>query len=263
MVGIPMGTNCAPLIADLFLFCYERDFMLSLNSDSESTTIESFNNTCRYLDDIFNIDNPNFINYISDIYPSELTLNKANQDDSHASFLDLDLYIINNSITSKIYDKRDDFNFDIVNFPFLDGDVPRNNSYGVFVSQFIRFSRACSCVEDFRKRCLFLSSKLLRQGYRYNKLCICFKKFYRTKYDIISKYKLSLKTLLKTSISLPKYYGDLVYRIRKIKNNPNFNYAFSKLISKYIHKGYDRAILRSTASLVLHPKLILKFAHLF
>ena len=263
IVGIPMGTNCAPLIADLLLFCYERDFMLSLNSDSESTIIDNFNNTCRYLDDIFNIDNPMFSNYISNIYPPELTLNKANEDDTHASFLDLDLSIINNTISSKIYDKRDDFNFDIVNFPFLDGDVPRNNSYGVFVSQLIRFARACTRVEDFRTRCLSLTAKLLGQGYRYNKLCVFFKKFYRSNHDILSKYTLSLKTLLKTSISLPNYYGDFIYKVRKIKNNPNFNYAFNRLISKFIRKGYDRTILKSTATLVLHPKVVSKFTHLF
>lgn len=145
----------------------------------------------------------------------------------------------------------------------MDGDVPRNNSYGVFVSQLTRFARVCTCFEDFRKRCLFLSSKLLKQGYRYNKLCIFFKKFYWKKHELISKYKLSLKTLLKTSISLPKYYGDFIYKIRKIKNNPNFNFVFSKLLNKFIQKGYDKDILRSTASLVLHPKLISKFAHLF
>jgi len=61
VIGIPMGTNCAPLVADLFLYCYERYFMLSLKSDTQSDIIESFSNTSRYLDDIFNIDNPFFI----------------------------------------------------------------------------------------------------------------------------------------------------------------------------------------------------------
>ena len=51
-----MGTNCAPLVADLFLFCYERDFMLSLSEDNQSGVIEAFNSTSRYLDDLLNID---------------------------------------------------------------------------------------------------------------------------------------------------------------------------------------------------------------
>ena len=72
IVGIPMGTNCAPLVADLFLFCYERDFMLSLSDASQSKVIEAFNSTSRYLDDLLNIDNNFFDNMVNHIYPSEL-----------------------------------------------------------------------------------------------------------------------------------------------------------------------------------------------
>ena len=78
--------------------------------------------------------------------------------------------ITNGIVSSKIYDKRDDFNFEIVNFPFLDGDVPRSPSYGVYISQLIRFARVCSNVEDFNKRNLFLTAKSLKQGYRYHKI---------------------------------------------------------------------------------------------
>ena len=79
VIGIPMGTNCAPLIADLFLFCYERDFMTHLNKSKQFDLIEIFNSTSRYLDDIFTVDNPHFEKCIKDIYPPELQLNKANQ----------------------------------------------------------------------------------------------------------------------------------------------------------------------------------------
>ena len=134
-----MGTNCAPLIADLFLFCYERDFMLSL-SDNNQTDIETFNSTSRNLDALLNIDNPYFEQMVGQIYPTELQLNKANSSDTEAQFLDLNLSITNGIVSSKIYDKRDDFNFEIVNFPFLDGDVPRSPSYGVYISQLICFA---------------------------------------------------------------------------------------------------------------------------
>ena len=132
IVGISMGTNCAPLVADLFLFCYERDFMLSLSEDNQSGVIEAFNSTSRYLDDLLNIDNNFFDSMVNRIYPSELQLNKANVSDAEASFLDLHLSILDGFVKTKIYDKRDYFDFDIVNFPFLDGDVPRSASYGVF-----------------------------------------------------------------------------------------------------------------------------------
>ena len=120
IVGIPMGTNCAPLVADLFLFCYERDFMLSLSDNNQSDVVEAFNSTSRYLDDLLNIDNPYFEQMVGQIYPTELQLNKANSSDTEAPFLDLNLSITNGIVSSKIYDKRDDFNFEIVNFPFLD-----------------------------------------------------------------------------------------------------------------------------------------------
>ena len=172
-----MGTNCAPLVADLFLFCYERDFMMSLSDDKQADVIDAFNTTSRYLDDILNINNVYFDNMVSQIYPSELQLNKANASDTEAAFLDLHLSISNDIVSTKIYDKRDDFDFEIVNFPFLDGDVPRSTSYGVYISQLIRFARASSYVADFNTRNKLLTQKLLKQGYRYHKLRKTFQNF--------------------------------------------------------------------------------------
>ena len=129
-----MGTNCAHLVADLFLFCYERDFMMSVSDDNLADIIDAFNTTSRYLDDILNINNNYFDSMISQIYPSGLQLNEANTSDTEAAFLDLHLSVSNNNVSTKIYDKRDDFDFEIVNFPFLDGDVPRSTSYGVYIS---------------------------------------------------------------------------------------------------------------------------------
>ena len=165
-----MGTNCAPLVADLFLFCYERDFMMSLSDDKQAKVIDAFNTTS-------NINNVYFDNMISQIYPSELQLNKANTSDTKAAFLDLHLSISNDINSTKIYDKRDDFDFEIVHFPFLDGDVPRSTSYGVYISQLILFARASSYVADFNTRKKLLTQKLLKQGYRYHKLRKTFSKF--------------------------------------------------------------------------------------
>ena len=107
---------------------------------------------------------------VNQIYPLELQLTIANTSDTEATFLDLHLPISNGFVSSKIYDKRDDFDFDIVNFPFLDGDVPRHPSYGVYISQLIRFARVCSHVDDFNTPNKCLTAKLLKQGYRYHKL---------------------------------------------------------------------------------------------
>ena len=85
-VGIPMGSNCAPLVADLFLFCYERDFMMPFFEEKQSEVMEAFSSTSRYLDDLLNIDNKYFDGLISQIYPSELQLNKANSSETEAPF---------------------------------------------------------------------------------------------------------------------------------------------------------------------------------
>ena len=125
-VGIPMGTNCDPLVADLFLFCYERDYMKSHTKEKKRyDLIDAFNSNSRYLDDLLSIDTIHFEHMVHRIYPAELQLNKANASDTEAAFLDLNLSIHNDIVSTKIYDKRDDFNFDIVNFPFLDCHVPQ------------------------------------------------------------------------------------------------------------------------------------------
>ena len=118
--------------------------MKSLSRENQADIIEVFNSTSRYLDDLLNIDNIYFEHVVDRVYPAELQLNKANSSDTEAMFLDLNLSISNGTISTKIYDKRDDF--DIVNFPFLDGDVPRRTAYGVYISRLIHFGRASSTV---------------------------------------------------------------------------------------------------------------------
>ena len=115
--------------------------------------------------------------------------------------MDLHLSISNGFVSSKIYDKRDDFDFDIVNFPFLDGDGSRRPSYGVYISQLIRFARVCSHVDDFNTRNKCLTAKLLKQGYRYHKLRKAFSKLYRRHYELISKFNVGLKSLLHQGLS--------------------------------------------------------------
>ena len=217
-----MGTNCAPLVADLFLFCYERDFMMSLSDDKQADVIVAFNTTSRYLDDILNINNVYFDNMVSQIYQ----LNKVNSSDTEAAFLDLHLSISNDIVSTKIYDKHDGFDFEIVNFQFLDGDVPRSISYGVYTSQLIRFARTSSYVADFNTRNKLLTQKLLKQGYRYHIFRKTFSKFYRRYYDLISKFHVGLKSPL------------------KIVGSNNFSAHFIKIFSHYKEIGYNINVLQ-------------------
>ena len=152
---------------------------------------------------------------VSQIYPTEPQLNKAYSSDTEAPFLDLNLSITNGIVSSKIHDKRDGFNFVIVNFPFLDGDVSCSPSSGAYVSQLIRFARVCSNVDDFNNRNLFSTAKLLKQGYRYHKIRQTFSKFYHRHSELIVKYNIGRITLLQQGISEPIFYGDLVYKFKR------------------------------------------------
>ena len=179
------------------------------------------------------MNNVYFDNMFSQIYPSELQLYKANNSDTKAAYLDLHFSMSNDIFSTKFYDKRNYFDFEIVNFPFLDGDDPRSTSYGVYISQLIRFARASSYVTDFNTRNKLLTQKLLKQGYQYHKLCKTFSKFYRRYYDLISKFQVGLKPLLRQGLSEPVFYGDLVYKLKKIVGSNNFSAQFIKIISHY------------------------------
>ena len=148
------------------------------------------NTTSRYLDDILNIHNVYFDTMVSQTYPLELQLNKANTSNTEAAFLDLHVSISNDIVSTKIYDKLDDFDFETVKFPIIDRDVPRSTSYGVYISQLIRFARASCHVADFNTR-----NKHLKQGYRYHKQRKTVSKLYRWYYDLISKFQIGLKSL--------------------------------------------------------------------
>ena len=147
VIGIPMGTNCAPLLADLFLYSYEAEFIQTLIKSGKRHLAKSFCFTFRYIDDVLSINNQMFGDYINIIYPVELEIKDTTDADHHASYLDLLLKYDNfHSLLVTLYDKRDDFNFDIVNFPFLSSNIPQSPAYGVFVSQLIRYARAFVCM---------------------------------------------------------------------------------------------------------------------
>ena len=139
--------------------------------------------------------------------------------------------------STTIYDKRDDFAFEIVNFPFLEDDVPRSTFYGVYISQLIRFAWASSFITDFNTRNKLLTQNLLKQGYRYHKLRKTFSKFYGRYYDLISKFQVGPKPLLRHGLSEPDFYGDLVYKLKIIVGSDNFSAQFIK-ISHYKKIGY-------------------------
>ena len=158
-----------------------------------------------------------------------------------------------------MYDKRDDLYFDTVNFTFLYGDVPRRASYGVYISQLIRFARVCNHVPvaDSIARNKCLTAKHLQQGYRYQKLRTTFSKIYRRHHELFSKLNVGLKTLLGEGLSEPEFYGDLVNNItERLIGSKDFSFQFRKIITRYRRIGYNLNVMRQSVCLVFNPVMI-------
>ena len=189
-VGIPVGTNCAPLLADLFLYSYQNEFLDKLIKEGKRKLARKFNLSYRYIDDLISFNNKIFNEFISDIYPKELTISETTESISVASYLDL-LFIRdeNDIITTNLYDKRDAFGFHIVNFPFMSSNIPSAPAYGVYASQLIRCARCCSNYSDYLSCHRVLVTRLLSQGYKINRLSNTFKKFYGRNTDLVGQYK--------------------------------------------------------------------------
>lgn len=165
IIGIPMGTNCAPNLANLFLFALEFRFLKS-NLRNDYALCMSLKYTYRYLDDITVINcNNRFDQVILDMYGNDLDLCKVNSVGSHADVLDLSISIVNKKFVSKLYDKRRDFNFTINAFPFFASNISRSILYGTFYAQVIRYCRICSEPCDAIREIISLKQALLMKGY--------------------------------------------------------------------------------------------------
>ena len=148
VIGIPMPTNCAPLLADFFLYSYENEFLDNMIRNGHRRLARSFNLCYRYIDDLIVFNNKKILDYLKEIYhhkeinqSSQLTVEKANKSDQLADYLDLTFIIDSGGkLSTRLYDKRDDFDFHIVNFPFLSSNIPSGPSYGVYISQIIRYA---------------------------------------------------------------------------------------------------------------------------
>ena len=190
-IGIPMGTDCAPFLANLFLYYYEFKYMDRMCKENYSLA-KKLSFTWRYIDDLITLNSDGYFDEIrTDIYPESLKLNKENADDSHASFLDLNITVKNEIFHTSLYDKRDAFSFNIVNFPDLSGNIPKKSSYGVFISQLLRYAIACKDFKDFECRCKILIRKLMTQYYDVNILKKTFTKFGRKYQENMKKYDIS------------------------------------------------------------------------
>ncbi|KAK3097484.1 hypothetical protein FSP39_010037 [Pinctada imbricata] len=156
----------------------------------------------RYIDDVLSINNPKFADYLSSIYPSELEVKETTETNNSASYLNIMLsYDTDGQMNTSLYDKRDDFSFSITNFPFLSSNIPSSQSYGVFISQLIRYARASTKYTDFVLRARRLSDKLLSQGYVCDRLTSSLRKFYGRCGELVIHYDVPLSRMVDDILS--------------------------------------------------------------
>ena len=155
-----------PLLPNLFPYTYKSEILDNLIRSDHRKLSGSFNLCYRYTGDLIVSSNKKFGDYVKEMYPSQLTVEKANRSDDLTNYLELSFITgSNNRLFTKLYDKGDDFDFHIVNFPFLWSNISSSPSYGVYISQLIRYARCCSHYDDFGYRHKLLVDRLRPQGY--------------------------------------------------------------------------------------------------
>ena len=185
--GIPMGGNCSPLIADLYLSWIEYCYLSKLLK-SDLSLAKKLSLNCRYIDDIVTPNITNFLDIASKIYPKELPLEESSSGHTQDQFLDLNILVGNKCFITSIYHKVDLFNFEVISFPFPESNILTRTGYSTFLSQLIRYSRVCTFVDDFAMRAQGIHEKLLKRGYNLKLLKKYFIRFCCYMSDIVHKY---------------------------------------------------------------------------
>ena len=199
-IGIPMGTDCAPFFANLFLYSYEYDWIEKQRILKNYSLLNAFKHSCRYIDDLLLANNDDImIKVMTDIYPKELILVPDDSNGLSTPFLDLQLVVKNGVVSSSIFDKRDAFDFKIINYPTLTGNIPLKSSYGVFTCELVRYARACTYLEDFKTRMLILVNKLKKQFFKKPLLSKTYLKFCYSHILLVQKYGPTILDLHKFS----------------------------------------------------------------
>ena len=178
VIGIPMGTNCAPFLANIYLHVFEYDYTQYLIENNHIDTAKSLSQMFRYQDDCISMnDNSVFKDHYNKIYPKEMILKNTNISRDKCSFLDLTISIYHGKFLFYSYDKRDDFDFQVVNYPNLKGNIPSLQSYGVYSSQLVRFCDINLSINNFINDVNKMTHKFLNQGFSKEKLVKKYEQF--------------------------------------------------------------------------------------
>ena len=186
VIGVPIGSDSGADIDNLLLFSYESEYIEKV-SKQNITLARRFNMCYRYIDDLFVGNFDTFHEHIYKIYPRELAINAESNNPRDIAYLDLRIRLENGGVDFSIYDKRDDFRFEIVNFPFIDSCIPKKSALGVYYSQLIRYGRISSKLVTFKSKVKGLVHKLKTQGYKFEDLRRLSLRFLKERREIIAK----------------------------------------------------------------------------
>lgn len=193
IVGIPMGTSCAPFLANIFLYVYEKNVVIDLVDKGKIDHASNLANIFRYQDDCIVLNDKGLFDTIyHDIYPAELTLLNTNISSRKVTFLDMAISLYQGKFKHYLYNKRDDFDFSVIMYPYLSGNIPKVPSYGVYLSQLLRICDICSDYYQFKNEVINLNKKLVNQGFQLLSLKRKFELFCKRYIHIWSKYGIDL-----------------------------------------------------------------------
>ena len=190
VIGIPIGLDSGQDIANLLLFSYESEYVENI-SKQNLVLARKFNLCARYIDDLFVGNFPNFKEHLYRIYPRALEIKPESNNTKDIAYLDLRIKYEEGALDISIFDKRENFSFAIVNFPYMDSCIPKKSALGVYYSQLLRYARICSKFTSFNLKGRALIDKLKSQGYRKNDLKRLSSKFFQNQNDILEKYRIS------------------------------------------------------------------------
>ena len=188
VIGIPMGTNSGSQIANIYLYIYEYRYIKKLIDQNDEESLEKLRYIFRYQDDLISFNDFGLLEIVlQDIYPREMVVNKTSSSYIKCNYLDMAISICNGKFDVKLYDKRNDYNFNVISYPFLDGNIPKDRSHGIFISQLIRICKVNTNLVHFLTEVKYLSKKLIEQSFDSAALRKILRKFYYTKIETWGK----------------------------------------------------------------------------
>ena len=205
--GIPMGGNCSPLLADLFLCFCEYTFMSNLLKEKKFGLAKKLSNISRYIDDIAVVDYKWFERMLSKIYPNSLVANRSGESDTCVDYLDVNVNIIGENIVTDVFHKVENFNFEVALYTNVNSNIPYNLGLNVFASQVLRFGRICSKSNYFIQRIKKLLDIMLKQGYDNDKLISRMRRMFSNNINILNKF--GFKSGLEVSLEIMKIQNEV------------------------------------------------------